>query len=40
MAPKRRFRKTDMDSMCGHMVYGQMVPQDHFIRALKELFDW
>ena len=40
MAPKRRFRKTDINSIWGHMVYEQIVPQDHFIRALKELFDW
>jgi len=40
MSSRRRYRKTGMDSMWGHMVYEQMVPQNHFLRALKELFDW
>lgn len=40
MSPRPRFRKTGMDSMWGHIVYDQMVPKDHFLRVLKDLFDW
>jgi transposase len=29
-----------MNSMWGHMVYDLMVPQNHFLRALKELISW
>ena len=29
-----------LESVWGRVAYGPMVPQDHFGRALKMLFDW
>lgn len=35
-----RFKNTGLDSFFGHFLFAQMVPQNHFLRALKTLFDW
>ena len=38
--PARRYKDTGMNSFWGYMAYESIVPQDHFLHALKELFDW
>lgn len=37
---RRRFRRTDEGSFFGEMVYQRAVPQDHFLRKLRELLPW
>ena len=40
MTQDPRFKNTGMDSFYGRSLYERIVPQDHFLRALKCLFDW
>ena len=40
MARKPRTKNTGMGSFFGTFLFEQAVPADHFMRALKELFDW
>ena len=35
-----RFRNTGKGSFFGDFIFDMAVPQDHFLRALKMLFDW
>ena len=35
-----RFKDTGLNSFYGHFLYEQIVPQNHFLRALNCLFDW
>jgi hypothetical protein len=39
MGPER-FAKTDTHSFFGEFLYDQVVPQDHFLRKLREVIDW
>lgn len=40
MSSGRRYRDTGMNSFWGHMAYQAIIPPNHFMRALKQLFDW
>ena len=40
MSRRPRFRETGKDSFFGEFVYDRVVQKDHFLDALKELFDW
>ena len=40
MSREPRYKNTGMNSFYGQYLYARIVPQDHFVRALKELFDW
>lgn len=40
MSRQPRYKNTGMNSSYGQALYERMVPQGHFLRALKELFDW
>ena len=40
MARLPRYKNTGMNSFYGRFLYEQIVPQDHFLRALNCLFDW
>ena len=40
MARKPRTKNTGMGSFYGSFLFDRIVPKDHFMRALKELFDW
>jgi len=40
MSSKPRTKNTGMGSFFGTFLFDQIVPKDHFMRALKELFDW
>lgn len=40
MTPTPQYKNTGRDSFFGNYLFDQAVPQDHFLRALKELFDW
>lgn len=40
MARKPRTKDTGMGSFFGTYLFEQIVPPDHFMRAVKELFDW
>ena len=40
MSRRPRFRETGKDSFFGNLVYGRVVEKDHFLVALKALFDW
>jgi len=37
---KERYAKTGKDSFFGDYLYDQIVPQDHFLRKLKEIIPW
>ncbi len=37
---KKRFVETGRDSFFGDYLYDQVVPQDHFLRKLKQDIDW
>jgi IS5 family transposase len=37
---KRRYHRTGKGSFFGDYVYDQVVPRDHFLVALDQLFDW
>ena len=34
------FKKTNMDSLFGHFLYEQKLPQKHFLKRLNEVIDW
>ena len=40
MATSSHYQNTGMNSFYGHFLYEQIVPRGHFLRALKNLFDW
>ena len=40
MTSQRRYKDTGEDSFWDSYIYDLRVPQDHFLRALNELFDW
>ena len=40
MARSPHYRNTGLGSFWGSYLFERVVPQDHFIRALKQLFDW
>jgi len=40
MTPQPRYKDTGEHSFWGSYIYEKRVPQDHFLRALKELIDW
>ena len=40
MSGKPKYKNTGRDSFWGSYLFEQVVPKDHFLRALKELFDW
>ncbi len=40
MPPKPRYIDTGKSSFFGNMVYERIIPQDHFLVALQELFPW
>lgn len=40
MERSSQYKDTGSNSFWGNYFYDQIVPQDHFLRALKELFDW
>ena len=40
MTSQRRYKDTGEDSFWDSCIYDLRVPQDHFLRALNELFDW
>jgi len=40
MPSQPRFKDTGKSSFFGSLVYDRIVPQDHFLVALNELFDW
>jgi hypothetical protein len=37
---KERYVKTGKGSFFGDYLYDQIVPQDHFLRKLKEIIPW
>ena len=40
MVEKRRYKDTGEQSFFGDYIYERVVPEDHFLRKLKELIDW
>ena len=40
MSRRPRFRETGKDSFFGNLVYERIIEEDHFLVALKVLFDW
>jgi len=40
MVRSPQYKNTGLASFWGGYLFDQIVPQDHFVRALKELFDW
>ena len=40
MTGQPRHCDTGMGSFYGMFLYEQIIPKDHFMRALKNLFDW
>jgi len=40
MSDSPKYRNTGHDSFWGSFLFDLAVPKDHFVRALKELFDW
>jgi IS5 family transposase len=40
MSSKTRFQDTGKGSFFGDFVYDQVIPRDHFLVALEQLFDW
>lgn len=40
MSRKPRFKNTGKGSFFGDYIYEQLIPRDHFLVALEELFDW
>ena len=40
MSTKPRFQNTGKGSFFGDFLYDQLIPRDHFLVALEELFDW
>jgi hypothetical protein len=37
---KTRYKVTGEQSFFGEYLYDRVVPEDHFLRKLKELIDW
>lgn len=37
---KPRFKETGRDTFFGDYLYDQVVPQDHFLRKLRQIVDW
>ena len=37
---QKRYVKTDSNSFYGEYLYDQIVPQDHFLRKLRQLVEW
>jgi len=37
---KERYIKTGNDSFFGDYIYNQIVPQEHFLRKLKQIIPW
>ena len=37
---KERYIKTGSDSFFGDYIYNQIVPQEHFLRKLKQIIPW
>ena len=35
-----RFKETGRDTFFGDYLYDQVVPQDHFLRKLRQIVDW